>query len=188
VRRALAFAVAVACVSCGSADADDLWVVDAGFSYTPSSQQDLPPAARLSSSVEMQVPLYFWTKIGGDRAALERIAASKVFPIQHVWKKRCATDVRSDNDIQIEGEEDIFVGQTKAVDVQKWDKMIAGLESEIKLNAQNNRPATFDWRTQSAKMNLQQSCIHSVLVKDADGRTLGCGGQSQCRPQIDLSR
>lgn len=187
--RALVFAVAVMCLGSGSLVADDLHVVDADFAFAASSQQDLPLNARLGDQAQKQAPLYFWTKIEGDGSALDRIAAAKVLPIRHVWTVRCYKAVDSANDdVQFESEENIFVGQTKTVDTQKWDKLIADLKSEINLNTQGNKPPTFDWRTESWKANLR-GCVYSVSVEDSDGRILWCDNiRSLCSFKIRLSQ
>lgn len=119
-------------------------------------------------------PLYLWTRLEGDNAALAMLEKEGKLPILHVWKRYVAHTKDGPEMIEPENEHQISLG----IGGQQG-KIIEDIKNEIAL-----RGGRFDWRTWSTPLSVQPG-KWIVDVTYSDRQPVYCGG-SICQYVINV--
>ena len=108
-------------------------------------------------------PLYLWTRLTGNAAAIEVLRSERKLPIRHCWTSSVA-GLRLPQPL-----EDTPLEAIK-LDIDEHDSAIVkGLQREV------DARGFFDWRTWSEKQNIYAG-LWIVSVQYADGTAVMCGG------------
>lgn len=135
--------------------------------------RDLAYVARIDGAADVRRPLYFWTRLKADAAALAELQARGQLPIRHRWIRY----VGPEPDFQtVRPTDEIAVGAAAA-------PLIERLRGEVRARG------FFDWRTWSVKRNLRTGSWLVELVYQ-DGQPVLCassvGATEPCRYRISV--
>lgn len=112
---------------------------------------------RYTDRAPLGSPLYLWTRLRGDAAALDALRAGGKLPIRHEWVKYVGPDPDIDT---LRPTDEIDVGGVR-------EAVIETVAAEL------SQRGFFDWRTWSRKQNLSPG-THAVRVVYADGSPVTC--------------
>jgi len=156
---------------CGGIDAappfadanQEIRIADAAFSVSMNGHC---PSMRLADGIKKPRILFFWMRLEGGRAALEKLKSEGRLPIRHRWVARVGS--RS----SLDGSEDIPATDAMGRDV-------------LQLTNEANELSFFDWRTKTRKERIFRNSSYRIEILDALDRPIPCAENLDCLPCAD---
>ncbi len=165
---------ALPCLSQEQGQCDGLLDTEIKLIIVDSSEEQLKVADwRLTSKVDEKCPVdiltttvpfgkkvYLWTRIAGNKKALDWLIAEQRLPLRHIWHTK-----------------DIGAWKVKNIITLK-NTVVDELIKKALLEEYNNR-GFWDWRTSSNKENLVKG-LWRVTIVDKKGKDVTCADGKEC--------
>lgn len=141
----------------------EIRIADVAFSVSMNGHC---PLKRLPDGIRKPGTLYFWMRLEGGLAALERLKLEGRLPIRHRWVAKVGSRP------SLDGWEDI-----SATDAMGRDASLLATET-------TNLPV-FDWRTKTYKERIFRNSSYRIEILDAQNRPIPCAANLGCLPCAD---
>lgn len=146
------------------ADANqEIRIADVAFSVSMNGHC---PSKRLADGIRKPGTLYFWMRLEGGPAALEKLKLEGRLPIRHRWVAKVGS--RS----SLDGWEDIPATDTMGRDL-------------LPLTDEETSLSYFDWRTKTRKERIFRNSSYRIEILDAQDRPIPCAANLGCLPCAD---
>lgn len=159
------------------ADGAEVAIAEATFAQGVDRDSKKPQRPLAAAAYGGAPPLFFWTRIRGDRSAFERLVADGKLPIRHVWTRRVGSASAAERQLAENELDALAVSLSERIDTAITDGAVLR-----KLGIEVSANGNFDFRTWTKKENLGGG-VYEVSVFYRDGSRVDCG-DGPCRFRI----